>query len=416
MSKTKGTNRWLQLLVISAGAGIIYQLPYLRYAYYDAMIKAFEVTNAQLGTMMSMFGLIMIFAYFPGGWLSDRYSNKLIMSLGQILTGAAGLWFATFPAYPIALGISIFWSFSTATLFWTCMVGVTRSLGNENEQGRIFGLLEAGRGLFPILLGFIVVPVFSALGEGVEALRAVILIYAISGIVMGIISFFVLKDPVKAPVKPRETKEKPKGSYAQAVKNPYVWLIALIFFCTMNLFITLGYITPYLTSFMGCSESVAAIVGLIRTWGLMLGGGILGGFIADKFTTSKTLIASFAVILIGFLAMTFIPTGISFLYVAIFASLAFGLGIYVNRAIYFATMTEVKIPLELTGAATAIITAVGGSPDAFLYTIIGSWLDKYPDGLGYKYVFIYSAVSAAVGIIVTTILMKKIKQVQSQEA
>ena len=44
MSK-KGVNRWIVLFVLALTCGLIYQLPYLRYSYYDQMIAAFAVTN-----------------------------------------------------------------------------------------------------------------------------------------------------------------------------------------------------------------------------------------------------------------------------------------------------------------------------------------------------------------------------------
>ena len=43
----KGANRWLVLFILALTCGLIYQLPYLRYSYYDHMIAAFAVTNTQ---------------------------------------------------------------------------------------------------------------------------------------------------------------------------------------------------------------------------------------------------------------------------------------------------------------------------------------------------------------------------------
>lgn len=411
---SQGTGRWLQLFVVASSAAIIYQLPYLRYSYYNSMLEAFRVTNEQLGTMMSMYGLFMILFYFPGGWISDRFSNRNIMCLGLILTGAAGLLFATFPSYPIALMISIFWSATTAMLFWTCMVGVTRSLGTESEQGRLFGLLEGGRGLIATIAGLAIVPIFSHLGSGVAGLRMVILIYSVSGIVLGIISFFVIVDPPRATFE--ESQKARQGSFKRTFKSPAVWLITFIFFTTMNLFICLGYLTPYLTDVMGCTVALAAGIGIVRTWGLMMLGGPIGGFIADKITTSKTLVISYILIALGFLTLIVIPGNSTFLVVAVVAMMLFGFGIYVNRGIYFASLSEAGVPMELTGAATAIITAIGGSPDAFLYTIIGGWLDKYPGGQGFKYVFIYASINAACGIAASLLLMKVIRKAKARPA
>ena len=124
-------NRWFQLILLSASTGLIYQLPYLRYTFYDPMLEAFGYTNIQLGNLMSVYGIGSVICYIIGGILADRMSSKVLLSSGQILTGLAGFWFATFPAYPVALGLSFFWAFSTSLIFWQALVNYVRCLGND---------------------------------------------------------------------------------------------------------------------------------------------------------------------------------------------------------------------------------------------------------------------------------------------
>ena len=82
-------NRWVVLVILSAATGLIYQLPYLRYSYYDAMLNTFGYTNVELGNLMSVYGIGSVICYILGGVVADRFPSKYLLSLGQVLTGAA---------------------------------------------------------------------------------------------------------------------------------------------------------------------------------------------------------------------------------------------------------------------------------------------------------------------------------------
>lgn len=47
--KNNKAKKWITLLVLCAGGGIIYRLPYLREVFYIPMQQAFHLTNFQMG-------------------------------------------------------------------------------------------------------------------------------------------------------------------------------------------------------------------------------------------------------------------------------------------------------------------------------------------------------------------------------
>ena len=49
-------------------------------------------------------------------------------------------------------------------LYWPTMLKTVRLLGTEEEQGRMFGIMEAGRGLMDTIVAFCALGIFSALG------------------------------------------------------------------------------------------------------------------------------------------------------------------------------------------------------------------------------------------------------------
>ncbi len=415
MSK-KGLNRWFVLFILSLACGLIYQLPYLRYSYYDSMIVAFNVTNTQLGTFMTAFGLGSLVCYLIGGVLAMKFSDKALLPLGQILTGAAGLWFATFPSYGICLFISFFWAFSTSLIFWPAVINFVRGMGDSKEQGRLYGLFEGLRGITATIIGLGIVALFNGALSETAGLRTVILAYAIINIVLGIITFFVVpnnKEEKKALSAASGEQLSLGAGFMKALKLPITWIASGIVFCTMMVFDCLGYTTPYLTGVMGATVVFAATFGTIRTWGLQIVGGTCGGIIADKIGSSaKTLIGAFVVIGIGFAALALLPAG-SF-WVATILILVFGIAIYVNRGVYFAVLDEAKVPASINAAVVGIVSAIGFTPDAFIYTVIGYWLDKYPGATGYQITFWCGTICAAVGVILSIIAVKVIKNNKSK--
>ena len=406
-------NRWFQLILLSASTGLIYQLPYLRYTFYDPMLEAFGYTNIQLGNLMSVYGIGSVICYIIGGILADRMSSKVLLSSGQILTGLAGFWFATFPAYPVALGLSFFWAFSTSLIFWPALVNYVRCLGNDKEQGRLFGLLEGTRGIIATAVGLGIVAAFNAAAGAVAGLKTAILLYAFINIGLGIVTFLVIPGEKKEDALAVVQTEKRSivRDFATALKMPAAWLVTIAIFATMTCFICLGYFTPYLTGVMGATAAFAATIGTIRTWGLQIVGGTLGGVFADKIKSSSlTMILAFIIIAIGFGVMLILPSKPAFVMTATILMFLFGFAIYVNRGVYFATLTEAGVPANLNGIVVGFASAFGFLPDAFMYTVIGGWLDRYPGAKGYQMVFICAIVSAVVGGAASFLIYKNLKK------
>lgn len=402
-------NRWFILFIISAGAGMIYQLPYLRYSYYDAMIEAFAINNTQLGNIMSAFGLGAVFCYALGGIVADRIADKWILSLGQILTGAAGFLFATFPPYPVAMAISFYWAFSSCLIFWPSMINFVRSLGNASEQGKIYGLLEALRGIIATSLSLALVGLFNKAANAIGGLRAVIIAYAIISIVLGVITFFVV------PYEKKQVNVDGSGkqvsilqTFLSALKLKKTWQVTLIIFCTCFCYDCLGYTTPYLSGVLGASTAFVAIIGTIRTWGLQVAGGLSAGAISGKFKSNlKTIILGFAIIAIGFGVMIVLPPSPGILIPVTILVLLFGTAIFINRGVYFATTSEIGVTAEQNAMVVAFASAIGFLPDAFIYTLIGWILDNYTGATGYKMVYGMAVAAAIIGLLVALFSLKE---------
>jgi sugar phosphate permease len=79
------------------------------------------------------------------------------------------------------------------------------------------------------------------------------------------------------------------------------------------------------------------------------------------------------------------------------------------RGTYTATIDEVNIPREVTGAAVSFASLIGYLPTMFSNYIFGTILDKVPGERGYDIVFGLMLASALMGVVITSLLLRRIK-------
>ena len=80
---------------------------------------------------------------------------------------------------------------TTVFTFWASMVKITNNLGNEDEQGKLFGFLEGGRGLVGTLIALASVFVFSQFVDETKGLSGAIVFYSVMMIVGGILVILI---------------------------------------------------------------------------------------------------------------------------------------------------------------------------------------------------------------------------------
>ena len=73
--------KWGTLLLLAAGAGIIFQLPYIRETFYPQIQSAMGLTNAQMGLLSSGYATMATLSYFIGGAIADRFSPRLMLTV-----------------------------------------------------------------------------------------------------------------------------------------------------------------------------------------------------------------------------------------------------------------------------------------------------------------------------------------------
>lgn len=416
--KRKGIEKkWISFGTLMLGAGTIYKLGFMKDAFYVPMQEFMGLSHTQIGGAVSIAGWISTFGFLAAILVVDRISKKIMIPASLIGICLCGLWLSTFPSYPVFLLIYCLLAVCADMLYWPTMLKTVRLLGNEDEQGRMFGILEAGRGLMDTIVAFCALGIFSAFGSNEAGLRAAILFYAIVPGVIAIIAYFLL-EPDEAPAETapaagaEKSKKKSDGTVLRALKNKNIWLVSFNVFFVYSVYCGLTYFIPFLEEAYALPAVMVGVYGVINQYGLKMLGGPVGGFITDKVLHSATKYLQICfVIVAGALAIfACLPHKQLGIVIGMIITLSISAFVFSMRAVFFAPMDEVKVPRDITGSAMSIGSFLGYLPGAFMYAIYGAVLDHFEGMSGYRIVFIIMAVFAVIGFFLSGYILRTIKR------
>ena len=418
-TKGKIDKKWISFGILMLGAGTIYKLGFLKDAFYVPMQEFMGLSHTQIGTAMSIAGLISTFSFLTAIGITDRVSKKIMIPFSLISICLCGIWLSTFPSYPVFLLIYCLLAVCADMLYWPTMLKTVRLLGTEDEQGRMFGIMEAGRGLMDTIIAFGALGIFSAMGSTAAGLKMAILFYSIVPGVIGIIMYFMLEPddaPAPAPAQTQENasgaKEKNTSGIMRTLKNKNIWLVSFNIFFVYSVYCGLTYFIPFLEEAYALPAALVGVYGIINQYGLKMLGGPVGGFITDKVLHSATKYLRIAFVIVGVIVAVFamLPHKSMGIFLGMFITLTISACVYSMRAIFFAPMDEVNVPREITGSAMAMGSFIGYLPGSFMYAVYGGILDKFEGLFGYRIVYLMMAAFAAGGFVLSTYIISTIKK------
>ena len=397
------------LIILCIAGAMAYSLPYFRSYYYDDFVALFNLTNTQMGALGSAYGGFAIIAYFLGGFCADRWPARKLMTLSLVVTGLMGFVLLLRPPYIIIFAIHALWGITSILTFWNALIKALRSIASSDEQGRVFGLFEGGRGITNMVQSAIMLGVFgyvSAKFSSKAGLFTVITVYSIVDVILGLLIFVLYKEPEFQ----RETKALVNVPQLKRVlKMPTTWLHVLIIFCSYAMCCSYFYITPYATAAFGATAVIGAAMGYFSQYCRPVGC-FVSGFLADKFGSSKVCAFSFVIMIAGIVGVILTPGSKSLVWLLLVFCAAIYASMYACQSMHFAIMEEGDYPLECTGTATAILTPLGYSVELFAPMVAGMCLDKWEGTAGYKVFFCILAAVAVVGLVSTLLWMAKTKE------
>ena len=399
-----------KLLLIAFAGSIIYGLPYFRLYYYDAYVEMYNLTNTQMGTLGSAYGVLGLVSYFIGGVLADKYSAKWLMIGSMIATGIGGFAHLIFTDYIALVAIYALWGLTSLLTFWPALLKMIRTLASDEEQSRAYGTFEGGRGVTNAVHMAIATAIFGAFQAKalVEAgIEWIIIFYSVAPIVCGIIFIFLLKDPEKVASQEAKATFNLKD-IIRVLKMPAVWMLVIITFTTYTFNMSFFYINPYATNVMGASAVLAAVLTLLAQYVRPVAS-TGGGFLADKFGKAKLMSIGFVAMGIAMALIMLVPqlSGSLSLPVMLVACVLIYLAMYSNYGIFFSMQSEGGIPLDISGVAIGVIATLGYLPEVVCPYIAGKTLDAYEGVTGYYIYFSGLIVMAVIGGIMCVVWHNK---------
>ena len=400
--------RSLTLTTLILAGEAIFFLPFvLPRIFRPTYLETFAITNFQLGTAFSVYGIIAMVSYFLGGPLADKYSARKLMTTALVSTALGGVVLAVIPGYSMVVVLYGFWGLTSILLFWAALLRATREWGGASQQGQAYGFLDGGRGLIAAILASVSVAIFAALlPDNLAELDAQAkksafanIIWLFTALVL-IVAFFVwwLIPDSKSLY---QTQGKSRFEFAlvqKVIEKPTIWLQATIVLCAYVGYKCTDDFSLYSYDAFGYSDIEAARVGTISYW-VRPFAAILAGLAADRFRSSKIVIYGFLIMLVGsgIIGSGAIKSG-AWAILAL-TIITISIGIYALRAIYFALFHDAQIPFAMTGTAVGVVSVVGYTPDIFMGPIMGFLTDNYPGAQGHQYLFLLLVVFALIGLV-----------------
>lgn len=409
MKNSIGIKQLIIIFFMGLAYTIVYALPFVQYVFYDDLQAALNVSNAQLGTLITIFGIGNLLAPF-GGALGDRFNTKKIYIIAMAIVSALNFVFVVnMQSYTFALLIWAGFAISGLFLFFPAHTKLVRLLASEEQQGAVFGLTESMCGVTSVIVNAVALYFYSkfaigALG-GIAGLKAVVITYGVLGVIATVILFFMIPNDIsekelasKAGSEIRPEDKLTVKDWVNVMKDPRTWMSGFAVFATYTMYVTLSYYTPYFTDVLGASVVFSGGLAIFRTYGTRFIGSPIGGMIGDKIKSVSTVVGvsllAAAIIIVGFMMA---PSGTSST-ILVVLTLVIGVLTYMARGSMFAVPSELKTERKYAASISGVVCAVGYCPDLFIFILYGYWLDTYGN-TGYTYIFIYAIVVLVLGFL-----------------
>lgn len=293
---------------------------------------------------------------------------------------------------------------TSTCMHWSAFLKLIKNIGDDDEQGRLFGFYNFAFGLIGIACTYLILGMMETALAKYE-FRGGMMIYCVISVVFGILTWiFVPYDKEKAKAREAADDKIDLKLVGKVLKMPITWYLGLF---TLGYFLirsTVPYLNPYMTDAFGVSIAMAALLTNTLRSGMNLISGPIGGFFIDKLksSTKVVMVGSIGTLIFTIILMA-VPQQKSMVTLLMVTCVILLLFSYVNSTALYTPVTEAKVPFKYVGTVLGVASAIGYSSDIWLYNLCGSWLDAFGNG-GYRYIWMLQG-GGAVMMLITGLLM-----------
>lgn len=408
--------RKIYLAVIAIGLcnSIVFTIPYIKYTFYYGMIEMTGCTNAQLGLLMTIYGLGELFGLPIGGLLADKVDSRVGLCVSTVATGLLCFLLVAKPTYQMTAVVWFLLIFTSLFIFWGSIFKGLRELAPAEYQGRMVGFYSGASGLGYWLVNTAMVPVYdkySQISDG-KGMVAVFIFFGFICFLYAILAWFIIGSCRKEQAEngwdflAGEAVEGPAGfkglisDIKEVVKYKSVWVFGAVMFGTYGIQVALSYTETFFTDVLGMTVVFGAFLSVMRYYGMQAIGAPIQGIISDKVGGPSKVVAwanvVTALILVSLLVIPKEKLMVAPLLIAIILVAGF-----FNSGAYgamFALPTEGHVPARLYAAAVGVSSGIGYLPDVFEHTLFGYWLDKQGNA-AYTPIFLFGAGVALMAVV-----------------
>lgn len=383
-------------------------------ALLPQMLELWEISKTQFGILMSIYGIVHNIFYVALSWAQDRFSPRILIPGNMILGGITTFFLGMTNDFATLCFLFVMLSLWCEGAFWPAILTAVRRSTSDRHQGKIFGLLEGGRGIIELIQNALTVGLYAWLNYSLLGLTLAFQVNAVIMVLLGIIAWLRLPQDslLKSGKNKRQANKEVLAGMRTTLKLPEVWLAGLTGFTVYTAYTTMPFFLTYLSDLHALPVLAIAIFGIISTSGGRIGVALPAGFFADRFLGGAVggMRAGLMGVTVLCVAMALLPTSAGFAWLAMVLMVLLAVLFFFMRALYFAPFGEMGLPQRFSGSVIAIAAFMIYLPSSFAYLLWGWLLDSNPGAAGYASLFGGLTLVAGAGAVIAHKLYRQMRR------
>ena len=136
----------MNFLVLVLCSQFAFSVLAMKGALLPQMLELWNISKTQFGILMSIYGVVHNILYVALAWVQDRFSSRVLIPLNMVMGGLTTFFLGQITDFATLCFLFVMLSLWCEGAFWPAVLSAVRKTTDDTNQGKIFGLLEGGRG------------------------------------------------------------------------------------------------------------------------------------------------------------------------------------------------------------------------------------------------------------------------------